>query len=212
MNIKKRIGLTMRIDESMEYKETRDAISQDWINLAYKINFFSILIPNSKIVNSNFLDKLNLDGIILTNGGFSNIHKKGSFKKIKNQRDLTEVEVFNFAVKKDIPVFGVCRGMQFIYKYYGGNLKKIVDKSHVAKENKVIFINGKERSVGCYHDYMCSDEVKPKEIIITAFSEDGIIEAIKHKSKKIAGIQWHPERTHSSQKADYKIIKFFFGI
>ena len=209
---KKRIGLTMRINETLEYADIRDAISQDWINLSYKLKFFPILIPNSKVVNNQYLTELKLDGLILTNGGLTNLIRKGKYKKISNQRDYTEVESFNFALKKNIPILGVCRGMQFIFKYYGGKIKKIHDKSHVAKKSHIIFTNGEKRRVICYHDFTCSNVTLPKSLIVTAFSKDGKIEAFEHRSKKILGIQWHPERTHQSQKSDFKMIKKFFSI
>lgn len=211
MKSKLRVGLTMRIEEPIEYSDPRDAISQDWINLILKLNFIPFLIPSNKSIDEPYLSDLKLDAFILTNGGESNISKGGKYNKRMSSRDFTELNILRYGLKKNIPIMGVCRGMQFIYKFYGGKLKKIKNKSHVAKEHLIKFVNGKNRSVCSFHDFSCVEDSKPKELSIVAYSEDGEIEAIKHTSKKIYGIQWHPERIHSSQKEDLKMIESFFN-
>ena len=209
MSLKARVGLTMRIDNNSEYVDPRDAISQDWINLVIKLGFVPILIPNQFTLSDKTLDSLSFNALILTNGGESNIGVGGKINDSCDARDFTETLTFNYAIKKDFPILGVCRGMQFIYKFYGGDLDKLEDKSHVNKFNEIHLSNGKKRTVGCYHKLICSKKDVPSNVRIWATSSDGQIEGIEHTSKKILGMQWHPERDHPSTSEDFSLIKNF---
>ena len=204
-----RIGLTMRIDNNSEYDEPRNAISQDWINLVTKLGFTPILIPNLVTLTEKQLDELGFEALIMTSGGNTNIESSGKINAYCDARDVTESLVFNYALKRGFPILGVCRGMQFIYKFYGGSLYELNNKSHVNVLNEIELNNGEKRKVGCYHDIICSRDSVPKELKIWATSSDGNIEGIEHKTEKVLGIQWHPERAHPSASEDFSLIKDF---
>ena len=102
----KRIGLTMRITETSGYKETRDAISHDWISyLGHFPGMLVVLLPNIGKKANALIEAFGLDGLILTNGndiGAAPI------------RDETELSLVETAIKTNLPVLGVCRGFQFL--------------------------------------------------------------------------------------------------
>ena len=50
-----------------------------------------------------------------------------------------------------------------------------------------------------------------KDIVALAKSDDGIVEAIKHKNKEIYGIMWHPEREKPFNNLDKSLLKIIFG-
>lgn len=98
-------------------------------------------------------------------------------------------------------VFGVCLGMQAIAIHFGGtlfNLEKVVHG-----QVKTIFRRGsdprlfkgmpKEFDVGLYHSWAVDPSRLPEELIVTAFSADGIIMGIRHQRFDIHGVQFHPE-------------------
>ena len=209
MNSKLRVGLTMRLDSPSEYSEMRSALSQDWIELIRKLNFVAVPILNSLALNKALIKDLKIDALILTNGGESNVSLGGELNKNCDERDHTELQVFKFALQKKMPILGVCRGMQFIYRFYGGDIEKLENKTHVATENYIICKDKSTRLVGCYHELACSSLKVPSQLEIWAKSSDGVIEGLTHKSKQILGIQWHPERKHSSMQEDLLIIQNF---
>ena len=65
---KLRIGISTRIIPSENYIDDRDTLSHDWASLLEKINILPILIPNSLLEIEEFLDEIELDGIILSGG------------------------------------------------------------------------------------------------------------------------------------------------
>ena len=99
-----RIGVSTRIIHSENYIDDRDALSQDWASLLEKINILPILIPNSLVEIEEFLDEIELDGIILSGG--DNI---GEFPL----RDKNENKIMEYAINKKIPIFGTFFGMSF---------------------------------------------------------------------------------------------------
>jgi N5-(cytidine 5'-diphosphoramidyl)-L-glutamine hydrolase len=186
------IGISLRIDDISKYGEKRDAISQDWTKFLSKINAFPILIPNTLSNIQNFLEKFSLDGIILSGG--DNI---GDFP----ERDETEINILEYAIKKNIPVLGVCRGMQIINHYFGGKMIASDTKLHVNKSHSINFLEqtcmtkiGKEVMVNSFHNNLILKNNLGKDLENMAEAEDKTIEGFFHKKLPIVGVMWHPER------------------
>jgi len=140
-----------------------------------------------------------IDGIIITGGD-----KWYDFDML----------ICEYAIKKDIPLLGICRGMQMIvscinkeYKDVSNNqsLIKIINKNHNVLNNDAheVFINKQTKLykvvkkehfwVNSRHNYKVNLKENP-QFKISAFSSDGIIEGIELSNKKfIIGVQWHPE-------------------
>ena len=116
--------------------------------------------------------------------------------------------VLKYAIDKNIPVLGICMGMQL--------LANIDNQTYCLEANKTE-INHKQPNEKYIHkvkildDTMLSTIIKEKEIKvnsnhrfhvskvnkfkISAYSEDGLIEAIEMPNKRfVVGVQWHPER------------------
>ena len=98
----------------------------------------------------------------------------------------------------DIPVLGVCLGHQAICEAYGAKIIRAPEIVHGKKDlinvnNKCHLFNGlNERIIAArYHSLIASDLPDCLEVIAT--TKDGIIMGVKHVSKKIYGIQFHPE-------------------
>ncbi|WP_315287894.1 anthranilate phosphoribosyltransferase [Leptotrichia massiliensis] len=99
----------------------------------------------------------------------------------------------------NIPILGICLGHQAIGMNFGGEIKRLENPLHgktseitVLSENSVLFKNlPKKFKVMRYHSLYVDDI--PKELEVTAKSEDGVAMAVEHKSKNIFGIQFHPE-------------------
>ena len=99
----------------------------------------------------------------------------------------------------NIPILGICLGHQAIGMNFGGEIKRLENPLHgktseitVLSENSVLFKNlPKKFKVMRYHSLYVDDI--PKDLEVTAKSDDGVAMAVEHKSKNIFGIQFHPE-------------------
>ncbi|HTL89601.1 MAG TPA: anthranilate synthase [Leptolyngbya sp.] len=114
--------------------------------------------------------------------------------------DFRVSETINACLKRNIPIFGVCLGLQSIVEAFGGKLGilsypqhgKVSRVSIVAPSN--LFQNLPQSfDVGRYHSLYALPEALPKALKVTAVSEDGVIMAIEHRSLPIAAVQFHPE-------------------
>lgn len=114
-----------------------------------------------------------------------------------------------------IPILGICLGHQAFGLINGAEIKRLEVPLHgktslltVENENSVLF-QGMPKSfqVMRYHSLYVSDKNLPKELTITAKSDDGVIMALEHREKPIYGIQFHPESFFTEYGKD--IIKNF---
>jgi putative glutamine amidotransferase len=125
------------------------------------------------------------------------------------ERDETEKVLLDCAIKKGIPVYGLCRGMQFILDYFGYRLEPV--EGHVAVRHKVggALAN---REVNSYHNYgaLISEMDSGSVLDVLAVSEDGVVESVKHKEYPILATMWHPERNNPFERDDIKMIKELF--
>uniref|UniRef100_UPI00286CAF63 glutamine amidotransferase-related protein n=1 Tax=Chamaesiphon sp. OTE_8_metabat_110 TaxID=2964696 RepID=UPI00286CAF63 len=104
-------------------------------------------------------------------------------------------------VKRQIPIFGVCLGLQSIVEAYGGELGVLDYPQHgkssgirITAPESVLF-QGLPTAfdAGRYHSLYAIPERLPSQLQVTAVAEDGTIMAIEHQSLPIAGVQFHPE-------------------
>ena len=109
------------------------------------------------------------------------------------------------AADKGIPVFGVCLGLQGIVEAFGGELGVLGYPMH-GKPSKVRHRNTgvfeglpEEIEVGRYHSLFAIPERLPKELEVTAQSEDGVIMGVRHRNLPIEAVQFHPESILSAQ-------------
>jgi anthranilate synthase len=101
---------------------------------------------------------------------------------------------------RNLPVFGVCLGLQALAEAYGGELRRLSIPMH-GKPSRIkvlkpgVLFSGLDRevTVGRYHSIFADPVRLPKEFNITAQTSDGVIMAIEHRSEKVAAVQFHPE-------------------
>ena len=89
-NKKRRIGITLRVENILKYNEKRDAISHEWVKLIEKLDMIPIFIPNTLNDVKLFVEELELDGLILSGGD-----NKGD----EELRDQTENILIKFQLK-----------------------------------------------------------------------------------------------------------------
>jgi anthranilate synthase component 2 len=106
--------------------------------------------------------------------------------------------VRQFAPTKSI--LGVCLGHQAIGEVFGANLVNIKEVHHgVASQMNVtcdeLLFRGLDGSfdAGRYHSWAVSPEDFPADLEVTALDDSGEIMALRHKTYKVRGVQFHPE-------------------
>ncbi|MGX8012522.1 anthranilate synthase [Mesorhizobium sp. ORM8.1] len=101
---------------------------------------------------------------------------------------------------RDLPIFGVCLGLQALAEAYGGELRQLHVPMHgkpsrirVSKPGIIFSGLPKEVTVGRYHSIFADPVRLPDGFIVTAETEDGVIMAFEHRKEPIAAVQFHPE-------------------
>ncbi|MBR0870583.1 anthranilate synthase component I [Bradyrhizobium tropiciagri] len=103
------------------------------------------------------------------------------------------------ALEKQLPIFGVCLGVQAIGEYFGGQLGQLTQPAH-GRPSRVQVRGGRlmqnlpnEIVIGRYHSLFVERDSVPDVLTVTATTEDGVAMVIEHKTLPVAGVQFHPE-------------------
>ncbi|CAH1547079.1 Peptidase C26 [Vibrio harveyi] len=204
----KHIGLTQRVDIISSYGERRDAIDQQWYSLFFEMNMMPVLLPNiPPEYVSEYFTEFQLDGIVFT-GGNSLCHLDKNAYDCAPERDLFELTLIEHTQKINLPIFGVCRGMQIINHYFGGNLHPV--KGHIAINHDISSLSTAielPRTVNSFHGWTIPENGLGQHLKPIAQDMDGNIEGFIHETKRVAGIAWHPERVTPFNRLDLQFMK-----
>ncbi|ODT07701.1 MAG: anthranilate synthase component I [Mesorhizobium sp. SCN 65-20] len=115
-------------------------------------------------------------------------------------KDFDTAATIKKARSRDLPIFGVCLGLQALAEAYGGELRQLAVPMHgkpsrirVSKPGIIFSGLPKEVTVGRYHSIFADPVRLPADFVVTAETEDGVIMAFEHKKEPIAAVQFHPE-------------------
>jgi len=109
------------------------------------------------------------------------------------------IEIVNAAIEKQKPLLGVCLGHQAIGAALGGKVSRAPELLHgktsqVQHKNEGVFKDLKSPFRATrYHSLAIENPNFPKDLIVTATTESGVIMGVKHKTAPIEGVQFHPE-------------------
>ena len=168
-----------------------------------ELGVFSEIISHKKIKNKD--NNNYVKGIILSGGPLNvyEINKYSFDKKI---------------IEKGIPVLGICFGHQILSKVNGGKVKQSkhrefglanINKKKNSLLTKKFFNNKKKTKVWMSH----ADQVSklPKNFNVVASTNNSRFAIIENKKKKLYGVQFHPEVTHTDN-GKVLIKNFLFSI
>jgi anthranilate synthase component 2 len=103
------------------------------------------------------------------------------------------------AAPEDMPILGVCLGHQSIGQAYGGDVIRAKTLMHgktspIHHEGKGLFKNMPDPFTATrYHSLAVKRETLPADLEVTAWTEDGEIMGLQHRTRPIHGVQFHPE-------------------
>jgi putative glutamine amidotransferase len=225
------IGITTAYD----FEKSICTLKEDYYEAILRCGAVPLLIPVTDIEScwENYLDICN--GLILSGGpdidatyfGKNNMPFANEISPI---RDSMEIFLARQAITRDMPILGICRGIQVINIAAGGSIfqdiyaenssEKILIKHsqqaprwfkihdiNIQAETCLhnIFNTDRLRVNSFHHQAVC--EVAPN-FIINACSEDGSIEAISQENKKfVLGVQWHPENLWRKDETQLKLFE-----
>ncbi|MCD6368401.1 MAG: gamma-glutamyl-gamma-aminobutyrate hydrolase family protein [Thermoproteales archaeon] len=193
-------------------------LSLDYIKAVKKAGGIPIVLPPEPDFIDDLIDIV--DGVLITGGGDIDpwlYGEKPHFKTryINITRDIFELELTRKTIDRGKPVLGVCRGIQVINVALGGTLIQDIDSEvdpviphnfrEGGKDYRVHFVEIDRTSrlyeilgvsrlkTNSFHHQAVKNVAEVLRPV--AWTEDGIIEAVESKDKKvfILGVQWHPE-------------------
>ncbi|WP_316395764.1 anthranilate synthase component I [Bradyrhizobium sp. 33ap4] len=113
--------------------------------------------------------------------------------------DFGIAKTIDTALEKQLPIFGVCLGVQAIGEYFGGQLGQLGQPAH-GRPSRVQVRGGRlmrnlpnEIVIGRYHSLFVERDSVPEVLAVTATTEDGVAMVIEHKTLPVGGVQFHPE-------------------
>lgn len=110
-----------------------------------------------------------------------------------------------------IPILGICLGHQAICHYYGAEIRHLGRVVHGESSvihcdpTSVLFCDMTSGIVGRYHSWAAYEI--PEELRVTATTNDQVVMAVEHNTKRVFGVQFHPESIISNCGVD--IIRHF---
>jgi putative glutamine amidotransferase len=174
-----------------------------------------LVIPPSSLTPGSvgqILDRL--DGLVLAGGADLNpeLYGEEPHKETtgwRTDRDDAEMSLVDGALNRDLPVLGICRGLQVMTVHAGGRLEQhlpevVGHERHrptlgVFGEHEVTLVDGSlaastlgnSVSVKSYHHQGVAD---PGTLSVVGNADDGSIEAVQDTERGFAlGVLWHPE-------------------
>ncbi len=221
---------------SVNLKEGTNCVADAYISSVIRAGGVPVLIPALKDEESLIQILSKVDGIVLTGGGdidpdyFNEIPIK-ELGEINELRDAFDIALIKLASARQIPILGICRGLQVINVAFGGSLYQDIisqyrspllehnqelpreEPSHTVKIVKDSFletITGKtELQTNSFHHQAI--KIPADDFLIAATSSDGIIEAFEAPFKHIYGVQWHPENMTSTNEDMLNLFRFFIN-
>lgn len=158
------------------------------------------------------IDFDNLSGFVISGGDdinpalYGNKPQEGI--RYDRQRDEMEIRCIEYALKKQIPILGICRGHQLINTVMGGTLylsirskrRKTSNRWSLLPKKRVRVVTGSELSqvfgkssmlVNSLHNQAI--DIVAKNLKESAHDDDDFIQAVESLDGPVAGVQWHPE-------------------
>ncbi len=199
-----RVAVSQRVDLVTGRNERRDALDQNLCRWLVSAGYIPMPIPNvlGQMVNNDqspmqsWLSAMRPDAVLLSGG-----NDIGDAP----ERDETERCLLAHAKEKFLPVLGICRGMQMLSIWAGSTLKPV--EGHVGSRHRLLGELADE--VNSFHRFALAG--CPSGFTVTATSEDGNIEAIRHETLPWEGWMWHPERETAFQSADMQRLQALFS-
>ena len=192
----KKVFVSQRVDVIESYNERRDALDQRFAVMLNLIGCLCMPMPNDTHVIRALWNHAAPDAVILSGG--NDPVEYGGFAP---ERDAADNALIELCVAHNVPLLGICRGMQSVILHFGGSLNKTQGHVGVRHDLQGVFAG----NVNSYHNFAPCE--LPNSLVTLSFADDGCIEHVCHKDLQIFGIMWHPERENPTCQIQLKHVK-----
>jgi putative glutamine amidotransferase len=169
------------------------------------------------------------DGLLLAGGGDIDPSRYGSENEgsvgIDEVRDEQELALARLAIERDLPVLGICRGLQILNVAHGGSLVQHIETHRAPPDNRehrvvheltplpgsrvAASTDGEPLKVNSHHHQAVTEETLGRGLEASA-TADGVVEALEASNHRwLVGVQWHPEQTHEVSPNATRIFDAF---
>lgn len=173
-------------------------------------------VPFAVTMDSDSGSLSGFHGLLLPGGGditpaFFGQQNHGS-KNIDTELDIKQLQALELFVKWEKPVLGICKGMQLINVFFGGDILQHIPEApnHAWDGNDKIHptsIQPGSFLAGIYGTHIITNSAHHQSIgqpgrklYIIQRADDGVPEGIAHMTLPILGVQWHPERQFANSR------------
>jgi len=212
----------------------RDYTVRDYSEAVTESGGAPILIPLLR--DEGALERIlsSLDGLLLSGGAdidprYYNEDPCPNLGEIDSAKDAVESKLVKMALDRDMPILGICRGVQAINVMGGGTLHQDIpsqvpgsikhnqgaDPRFPSHQIKVEPGSRMFKIMECdtiwvsSHHHQAVKDVAPG-YVATARASDGVIEGIESMAHRfVIGVQWHPERTFHTDGPSRSIFRAF---
>ena len=190
---------------------------------------YPVILPPARRQNviQRYLD--GIDGLIIVGGDdvdprlYGERPKRGTGRVFKKRLDF-EIDLYHGARRMEMPILGICYGMQLINVLEGGTLfqdirrdaksqrnhrnrKRPLHRVRIERDSRLGHLAGKRTAFVWSEHHQAVSRLAPGFRPV-AFAPDGIIEAIENDDENILAVQWHPECTPKSHLTR-ALLRFF---
>jgi putative glutamine amidotransferase len=207
------IGITAYVEQArFTVWDMRAVLLPHWyVDRVEESDALAVVLPPTP-GNIGLLDRL--DGLILSGGADIMPEQYGARRHpattgLRPERDAAELSLARAALRRNLPILGVCRGMQILAVATGGTLHQHVPdvvgttdhcpgrgffgkhEVRFAAGSRLHGLLGERETVPTHHHQAVAD---PGSLTVTGWAEDGIVEAVEDPTRPfVLGVQWHPE-------------------
>lgn len=212
------IGITLDSEDPGGYSNLPwYALRENYSQAITRAGGLPVALPHEPGQAEAYLDQL--DGVVVTGGAFDvdpaifGAEERHPSVTTKDRRTAFELAITRGAIRRDIPVLGICGGQQLLHVVLGGGLvQHIPDEivgalAHEQPNPRDEPGHSVKITPGSLlHKIVKTDELQvnsahhqaalgaPQGVIINAVAPDGVIEGIEASGQRFClGVQWHPE-------------------
>jgi len=211
------------------------ALRQTYIDSVLRAGAIPVILP--MLTDDEIIRKTlrRIDGLILSGGGDVNPAVYGAQRKPEcgesdEIRDQSELMFIRLAKEMNMPIFGICRGVQILNVSYGGSLIQdipshfgiemerhrqpepydmLVHPVHLTRGGLLNRITGLDSFMtNSMHHQSVAD--LGGSLVVDAVSEDGVVEAVcDSRNDAVFGVQFHPEFFSGTHDYAQKLFDYF---